>query len=275
MTEILKSVLFGLVEGVTEWLPISSTGHMLLLEEVLPFSEAVVRKEFMELFLVVVQLGAIMAVVVMYWERLCPFDFKKGGKHGWIKKDVWTMWLKVAVACVPVVIIEFWAGDEIGQRFYRYEIVAVMLVLFGILFLLVERWNEQRAPRVCSVAQLSVRAAFVIGLFQVIAAVFPGTSRSGATILGALLIGISRETAAEFTFFLAVPVMLGASLLKLVKFGVIFEAQELSILLVGIVTAFVVSVGVIKFLMEYIKRHDFRLFGYYRIVLGILVFLVL
>lgn len=277
MSEIMKAVVFGIVEGITEWLPISSTGHMILLEELMPFSQGTVRPQFMEMFLVVVQLGAILAVVAMYWERLFPFSWKgtgTGKKTAAIKKDVWVMWFKVAVACIPAVAVELCIGDKIEVWFYRYEVVAVMLVLFGILFIVVERWNQNRQARVSSIAEITYQAAFLIGMFQVIAAVFPGTSRSGATILGALLIGISRKTAAEFTFFLAVPVMFGASFLKMWKFGVGFQGQELGILLMGMAVAFVVSVGVIRFLMDYIKRHDFQAFGYYRIILGLLVFLL-
>ena len=277
MSEIMKAVVFGIVEGITEWLPISSTGHMILLEEIMPFSQGTVRPQFMEMFLVVVQLGAIFAVVAMYWERLFPFSWKSvsaGKKTVAIRTDVWIMWFKVVVACLPAVVVELCIGDKIEAWFYRYEVVAVMLVLFGILFIAVERWNQDRQAKVNSIAEITYQAALLIGMFQVIAAVFPGTSRSGATILGALLIGISRKTAAEFTFFLAVPVMFGASFLKMWKFGADFQGQELGILLMGMAVAFVVSVGVIRFLMDYIKRHDFQAFGYYRIILGLLVFLL-
>ncbi len=272
MLEILKSVAFGIIEGITEWLPVSSTGHMILLEEVMPFSTKAVSSEFMEMFLVVIQLGAIMAVVLMYWNQLFPFSFKKNEEF--IKKDIFSMWFKIVVACIPAVFIELLFGDKIEALFYRYEVVAAMLILFGVFFIIVERWNKNRKPVVNSIADITYQTALWIGVFQVIAAVFPGTSRSGATILGALLIGVSRTVAAEFTFFLAVPVMFGASFLKLVKFGLNFTGQELAILLVGMVVAFVVSVAVIKFLMGYIKKHDFQAFGYYRIILGIGVLLL-
>ena len=272
MLEILKSVVFGIVEGITEWLPISSTGHMILLEEVMPFSASAVSEEFMEMFLVVIQLGAIMAVVVMYWNQLFPFSFEKG--EDVIRKDIFSMWFKIIVACIPAVLIELILGDKIEELFYRYEVVAAALIVFGVLFIVIERWNKNRNPKVTAIADISYQTAFMIGVFQVLAAVFPGTSRSGATILGALLIGVSRTVAAEFTFFLAVPVMFGASLLKLVKFGLHFSGQELSILLIGMVVAFIVSVAVIRFLMGYIKKHDFQVFGYYRIVLGILVLIL-
>ena len=269
MLEIIKSIIFGIVEGITEWLPISSTGHMILLEKWFSFSEDAVSSGFMEMFLVVVQLGAIMAVVVMYWDRLWPFA---GKRKGCIKPDVWNMWFKVAAACIPAVAVELLWGSRIEEMFYRYEVVAVMLVLVGICFLIVEK--RGCTGRVYSIAGLSFRAAFIIGIFQAVAAVFPGTSRSGATILGALLLGVSRGTAAEFTFFMAVPVMLGAGFMKLFKFGMVFERQEAAILLVGMAVAFVVSVGVIRGLMKYIRQHDFCAFGYYRIVLGILVLIL-
>lgn len=272
MLEMLKAAAFGVVEGITEWLPISSTGHMILLEEIMPFSKEAVSSQFMEMFLVVIQLGAIMAVVLMYWNQLFPFSFKKD--ENFIKKDIFSMWFKIVAACIPAVIIELAIGDQIEKLFYRYEVVAIMLILFGILFIIVERWNKNRRPVVRSIGEITYKTALIIGVFQVIAAVFPGTSRSGATILGALLIGVSRTVAAEFTFFLAVPVMFGASFLKLLKFGLAFTGQELAILLVGMAVAFVVSVAVIRLLMGYIKKHDFQPFGYYRIILGILVLLL-
>lgn len=272
--ELVKAAIFGLMEGITEWLPISSTGHMILLEEIFPFQQ--VSSEFLEMFLVVVQLGAILAVVVMYWERLFPFSFSKEaasrqGKTFSVDMDIMTMWFKIAVSCVPVVLIELLLGDEIEQMFYRYEVVAAMLILFGILFLVVERWNKKREPKMQTMAELTYQAALIIGVFQVIAAVFPGTSRSGATILGALLIGVSRTIAAEFTFFLAIPVMFGASLLKFLQFGWSFTRQEAAVLVIGMAVAFGTSVLVIRFLMNYIRRHDFQAFGYYRIALGLLV----
>lgn len=272
MLEIVKSIIFGVVEGITEWLPVSSTGHMILLEELLPFSASAVSSGFMEMFLVVVQLGAIMAVVLMYWNRLFPFSFQEG--ESFIKKDIFSMWFKIAAACVPAAAVELMFGDRIAELFYHYKVVAAMLILFGILFIVIERWNKNRSSKVNSIAEITYQTALMIGVFQVIAAVFPGTSRSGATIIGALLIGVSRMTAAEFTFFLAVPVMFGASFIKILKFGLNFSRQELSILIIGMAAAFIVSVAVIRFLMGYIKKHDFQVFGYYRIVLGILVLIV-
>ena len=263
--EILKAILFGVVEGITEWLPISSTGHMILLDE---FVKLNVSPEFWDMFLVVVQLGAIMAVVVLYWSKLFPFEFRGG--FG-INPDIFGMWFKVLVATIPAAVVGVLWEEKLNALFYNYITVAVMLILFGVLFLIVERVNQDKRPRVNSISRISYRAAFFIGIFQMIAAVFPGTSRSGSTIVAALLIGISRTTAAEFTFFLAIPAMFGGSALKLVKFGFSFTGQELAILIIGMVVAFVVSIVSIKFLMGYIKKHDFKAFGWYRIVLGALV----
>ena len=271
MIEILKSVLFGIVEGITEWLPISSTGHMILLNE---FVTLDVSPEFWEVFLVVIQLGAILAVVVLFWNKLFPFDFsKRRKKNGIIKTDIFVMWFKVLVACIPAMIYGILLDDLVEPYLYNATTVAIMLILFGVAFIVIENWNKGRKPRIKSLASLTYRDALIIGLFQLIAAVFPGTSRSGATIVGALLIGVSRVVSAEFTFFLAIPVMFGASLLKLVKFGLGFSMTEASLLIIGMVVAFVVSMGVISFLMGYIKKHDFKVFGWYRIVLGILVLL--
>lgn len=265
MIEILKAVLFGIVQGITEWLPISSTGHMILLDE---FVSLNVSPEFMEAFLVVIQFGSILAVVVLFWSKIFPFDLK--GKPI-IKKDIFTLWFKIAVACIPAIVIGMPFDDLFNDLFYNYVCVAIALIVFGILFLVVENRNKKVAPRVTQLSAITYKMAFAIGIWQLIAAVFPGTSRSGATIIGALLLGISRTTAAEFTFFLAIPVMFGASLLKLVKSGLAFSASEWSILLVGMAVAFAVSVAVIRFLMGYIKKHDFKVFGWYRIVLGIIV----
>ena len=271
MIEILKAVLFGIVEGITEWLPISSTGHMILLTE---FVTLDVSPEFWEVFLVVIQLGAILAVVVLFWNKLFPFDFsKRRKKNGIIKTDIFVMWFKVLVACIPAMIYGILLDDLVEPYLYNATTVAIMLILFGVAFIVIENWNKGRKPRIKSLASLTYRDALIIGLFQLIAAVFPGTSRSGATIVGALLIGVSRVVSAEFTFFLAIPVMFGASLLKLVKFGLGFSMTEASLLIIGMVVAFVVSMGVISFLMGYIKKHDFKVFGWYRIVLGILVLL--
>lgn len=271
MIEILKAILFGIVEGITEWLPISSTGHMILLDE---FVTLDVSPEFWEVFLVVIQLGAIFAVVILFWNKIFPFDLSaKGRKKGIIRKDIFQMWFKVVAACVPAMIYGILLDDLISPYLYNATVVALMLILFGIAFIVIENWNRGRKPRVKSIAALTYRDALLIGLFQLIAAVFPGTSRSGATIIGALLISVSRTVSAEFTFFLAIPVMFGASLLKLVKFGFSFTGQEGLLLIVGMVSAFVVSMMVISFLMGYIRKHDFKVFGWYRIALGILVLL--
>lgn len=266
--DIIKSVIFGIVEGITEWLPISSTGHMILLNE---FVTLDVSPEFWEVFLVVIQLGAIMAVVVLFWNKIFPFDLGKNRKKGIIKPDIFVMWFKVLVACIPAMIYGVLLDDIVEPYLYNATTVAIMLILFGVAFILIENWNKGKKPRINSLAALTYRDALIIGLFQLIAAVFPGTSRSGATIVGALLIGVSRVVSAEFTFFLAIPVMFGASLLKLVKFGFGFTMTEASLLIIGMVVAFVVSMGVISFLMGYIKKHDFKIFGWYRIVLGIIV----
>ena len=271
MVEILKAILFGIVEGITEWLPISSTGHMILLDE---FVTLDVSPEFWEVFLVVIQLGAIFAVVILFWNKIFPFDFSaKGRKKGIIRKDIFQMWFKVIVACVPAMIYGVLLDDLISPYLYNATVVAVMLIVFGIAFIVIENWNKGRKPRVKSIAALTYRDALLIGLFQLIAAIFPGTSRSGATIVGALLIGVSRTVSAEFTFFLAIPVIFGASLLKLVKYGFAFTGSEVLLLVVGMVSAFVVSMLVISFLMGYIRKHDFKVFGWYRIVLGLLVLL--
>lgn len=283
MLEILKAILFGIVEGVTEWLPISSTGHMILLNEVVSLN---VSAEFYKMFEVVIQLGAILAVVVLFWNTLWPFTMKRVKAKDSVavrNRVVWkegalAMWIKIVIACIPAAIIGIAFDDKIDELFYHPIPVALALIIVGILFIVIEYWNRKKTATINSIAEIGYNTALIIGLFQVIAAVFPGTSRSGATILGALLIGVSREVAAEFTFFLAVPVMFGASLLKVAKFvaeGVSMTGLEVAILLVGCVVAFVVSVVVIRFLMSYIKKHDFKVFGWYRIVLGILVILIL
>ena len=262
MIEILKAVLFGIVQGITEWLPVSSTGHMILVNEFVTLN---VTPEFWDAFLVVIQFGSILAVVVLFWNKIFPFDFKKKPV---IKKDTFVLWFKIAVACIPAIVIGLPFDDLFSELFYNYVCVAVALIVFGVLFLLVENRNKRVKPKVTDLAGVTYKMAFVIGIWQLAAAVFPGTSRSGATIIGALLLGISRTTAAEFTFFLAIPVMFGASLLKLLKFGLAFSSTEWSILLVGMAVAFGVSVAVIRFLMGYIKKNDFKVFGYYRIILG-------
>ena len=264
MLEFLKVILIGIVEGITEWLPISSTGHMILLEE---FVRLNVSEEFLEMFNVVIQLGAILAVVVLFFPKLWPFC---SPQKGWIKKETWTLWFKVLVAVLPAAAIGIPFDDTLDALFYNYQTVAVTLIIYGILFIIVEDYNKKRRPRVTSFEDLTWSMAVFIGVFQVLALI-PGTSRSGATILGAVLLGASRYIAAEFSFFLAIPVLFGASLLKLVKFGFAFSGSELAILLAGMATAFFVSILAIKFLMGYIKKNDFKSFGYYRIILGILV----
>ena len=264
--ETLKAILFGLVEGITEWLPISSTGHMILLDE---FVKMNVSAEFWKLFLVVIQLGAIMAVVLIYFRKIFPFNFNKA-KGPFIKKDIFVLWFKILVACIPAAVVGILFDDFLDKYLYNSYVVATMLIIFGVGFIYIE--SKKHETRVGTLKELTYKDAMIIGLFQLIAAIFPGTSRSGATILGALMIGISRKVAAEFTFFLAIPVMFGASLLKIIKIGFAFTMIEYWILFVGMLVAFVVSVLVIKFLMSYIKKHDFKIFGYYRIILGILVF---
>ena len=266
MLEILKAFILGLVEGITEWLPVSSTGHMILVDE---FIKLNVSDEFRSMFLVVIQLGVILAVVVMFWKKLWPFGMKE--KKLLIKKPIFTMWFKVLVACIPAAIVGLLFDEELEALFYNWQTVSVMLILVGICFIVIENYNKKRTPKINSIAEITYPIAFYIGLFQLIAAIFPGTSRSGATIVGALLLGVSRTVAAECTFFLAVPVMFGASALKLVQYGFSYTGQEIAILLVGLVTAFVVSLFIIKFLMSYIKKHDFKVFGWYRIVLGVVV----
>ena len=262
---IIKAVILGIVEGITEWLPISSTGHMILVDEFLKLNMSVA---FKEMFLVVIQLGAIFAVVLLFWNKLWPFSMKE--KY-FVKQDIMSLWFKIIVACIPAAIIELAFGDYIEAMFYNYKVVASMLVIVGILFILVENFNKSKNSKINTLSEISFLTAFLIGMFQVIAAVFPGTSRSGATILGAIMIGVSRSVAAEFTFLLAVPVMFGASFIKLLKFGLVFTQMEIIVLLVGMLVAFLVSIFVIKFLMEYIKKHDFKVFGWYRIVLGLIV----
>ncbi len=264
MLEFLKVILIGIVEGITEWLPISSTGHMILLEE---FVRLNVSEEFLEMFNVVIQLGAILAVVVLFFPKLWPFC---SPRNGWIKKETWMLWFKVLVAVLPAAVIGIPFDDTLDALFYNYQTVAVTLIIYGILFIIVENYNKKRRPRVTSFEDLTFPMAVFIGVFQVLALI-PGTSRSGATILGGVLLGASRYIAAEFSFFLAIPVMFGASLLKLVKFGFAFSGSELAILLLGMATAFIVSILAIKFLMGYIKKNNFKSFGYYRIILGILV----
>lgn len=268
--EILKVIILGIVEGITEWLPVSSTGHMILVDE---FIKMNVSAEFKEMFFVVIQLGAIMAVVVLYWKKLFPFQkvqIADSKPRIELNKDTMSLWIKVIIASFPAAIIGLPFDDKIDELFYNYQTVAVTLILYGIFFILVEYRNKNKRPIVNYLSDLTYSTAVIIGIFQILALI-PGTSRSGATIVGAMLIGVSRTVAAEFTFFLAIPVMFGASLLKLLKFGLVFTSSELVVLSVGMITAFVVSILAIKFLMGYIKKHDFKAFGYYRIVLGLIV----
>ncbi|HKM33369.1 MAG TPA: undecaprenyl-diphosphate phosphatase [Lachnospiraceae bacterium] len=276
MIDIFKAILFGIVEGITEWLPISSTGHLILLEEFVKFDN--VSENFFSMFEVVIQLGAILAVVVLFFKQIWPFckkghGYKKEGLLSYVRMDIITLWLKILVACIPAAIIGVLFDDVLDAMFYNWYVVAAALIVFGIAFILVENWNKGKKSAVTKLSDISYQAALLIGVFQLIAAVFPGTSRSGATIVGALLIGIARPVAAEFTFFLAIPVMFGASLLKVIKFGFNFSGIELAALFAATVVAFIVSIVVIKFLLSYIKKHDFKVFGWYRIVLGIVVIL--
>jgi undecaprenyl-diphosphatase len=260
--EILKVIILGIVEGITEWLPISSTGHMILVDEFLKLN---VSPEFKDMFMVVIQLGAILAVVLLYWNKLIPFKVKDGFE---VKMDTFTMWFKIVVSCLPGAVVVILWDDEFTALFYNYKVVSIMLILVGILFIIIENYNKGKKAKITSISDITYMTAFMIGIFQLIAGVFPGTSRSGATILGALLIGVSRTVATEFTFFLAIPVMFGASLLKIIKFGLNFTSTEILVLLLGMITAFIVSIFAIKFLVGYIKKNDFKAFGWYRIILG-------
>lgn len=265
MIEVLKAILFGVVEGITEWLPISSTGHMILLDE---FVKLDVSKEFLDLFLVVIQLGAILAVVVIYWNKLIPLSTKHG-LH--ISRRKCKMWVKIIVASIPAGVVGILWDDVFTKYFYNYQTVAIMLILVGVVFIIIERSNKNKIARVDSIDDISYGQAFLIGVFQMIAAIFPGTSRSGSTIVGSLMLGISRTAAAEFTFFLAVPAMFGGSAIKILKYSGGFNSAEVALLAIGMIVAFVLSIIAIKFLMSYIKKHDFKVFGWYRIVLGIAV----
>lgn len=287
IVEFIKAVILGIVEGITEWLPISSTGHMILVDQ---FIKLNVTDEFKDFFLVVIQLGAILAVVVLYWNKLWPFYIRQLSAkqkkalarkpvvtrgiltfvERFCDKDKWILWFKILFACIPTIVIALPFNDVIEEKFNNYVVVAIALIVYGVIFIIVEDYNKKRKPACTSLENLSFKTAFLIGIFQVLS-VIPGTSRSGSTIIGGILVGTSRTVAAEFTFFLAIPVMFGASLLKLVKFGFTFTGTEVMILVTGVVVAFVVSILAIKFLMGYIKKHDFKAFGWYRIVLGVLV----
>ena len=268
--DIFVAVVWGIVEGITEWLPVSSTGHMILVEKFLNFQ----NEDFSEMFLVVVQLGAILAVVLLFWERIWPFRFRKREKSETVVNwKIMQMWFKIIVACLPAAIVGVLFDDLIDEVFYNEYVVAGALIIYGILFIIVENWNKGKRPIIGSVAEIGYDTALIIGIFQLLAAVVPGTSRSGATIIGALLLGVSRGAAAEFTFYLAIPVMFGASLLKIVKSGLGFGAMGYVTLLTGMAVAFFVSLFVIRYLMSYIRKLDFKAFGYYRIILGIVVLL--
>ena len=275
--EILKTILFGVVEGITEWLPISSTGHLILVEQFVKFEQ--VSSDFWDMFQVVIQFGAILAVVILYWKQIWPFTtdkqkaVKSKGLLSFVNKDIMILWFKILVACIPAAIIGILFDDVFTALFYNPVCIAIALIVFGIAFIIVENFNKGKRTKNKKEesSDITYKDAIIIGIFQLLAAIFPGTSRSGATIIGGLMIGLSRANAAEFTFYLAIPTMLGASLLKLVKFGFAFTGTELVILLVGMFVSFLVSILVIKFLMNYIKKHDFKVFGYYRIILGIIV----
>lgn len=270
--ELLKVIFLGIVEGITEWLPVSSSGHLILVEE---FIKLNVSEAFWEMFMVVIQLGAIMAVVVLYFKKLWPFQNQKkakGALERYIKTDKMIMWFKIVVSCIPSIVIGLPFNDFIEEHFNNYLVVSIMLIVYGIFFILIENYNKKRTASINSVVEIGWKTAFLIGVFQLLA-VIPGTSRSGATIIGGILLGTSRTVAAEYTFFLAIPTMFGASLLKLVKFGLNFTGTEAIILIVGTLVSFVVSILAIKFLMGYIKKHDFKVFGWYRIALGIVVLL--
>ena len=271
--EYLKAALLGVVEGVTEWLPISSTGHMILLNEILPLN---VSEEFWSMFEVVIQLGAILAVVIIFWKQIWPFrmkdkDSNEKGLVAFVKTDIMNLWGKILVACIPAAVVGLLFDEILEKYLYNYVVVALALIAFGVAFIVIENRNKTHKPKINTLDELTYKTAIIIGMFQLLAAIFPGASRSGSTIVGALLIGVSRTVAAEFTFFLAIPVMAGASLLKLVRFGLNFSSYELIILVIGFTVAFFVSIVVIKFLLQFIKKHDFKVFGWYRIALGIAV----
>lgn len=272
--DIIKSIILGIIEGITEWLPISSTGHLIIADE---FIKLGMTDEFMEMFNVVIQLGAILAVVVIFWNKMWPFtaDKTKGYNYitkgnGLIKKDVMDMWFKVIAAMLPAAIVGIPFDNYFEKHFHNWQVVSAALIAYGVLFIVIEKINKSRKPKVTGIPELSYKTALLIGCFQALSLI-PGTSRSGSTILGAMILGVSRVAGAEFSFFLAVPVMFGASLIKLLKFGFMFTGMELAVLAVGTLTSFIVSVIAIKFLISYVRRHDFSLFGYYRIALGVIV----
>ena len=273
--EIIKSIIYGIVQGITEWLPISSTGHLILVEQFLKFNE--VSPNFWNVFEVVIQFGSILAVVILYFKKIWPFTtnkekgIKNRGLLSFVNKDIMNLWGKILVACVPAAVIGFLLDEVFEKLFYNPFCIAIALIVFGVAFILIENRRTTKKAKKDTTDKITYKDAVIIGCFQLLAAIFPGTSRSGATIIGSLLLGLSRPNAAEFTFYLAIPTMFGASLLKLVKYGLAFTSTEIILLIVGMVVAFVVSIFVIKFLMTYIKKHDFKVFGYYRIILGIIV----
>ena len=278
MWDYFVAFIFGVVEGITEWLPVSSTGHMIILNEFLKLN---VSPEFYDLYLIVIQLGAILAVMVVFWWDIWPFGIKRNkyplsdsGIGRWIMKDKFIMWFKIAVACIPAAIVGVLFDDWLDEHLYNYVVVAIALIVFGIAFIVVEHIMKNKEFKIKTVGQINWGHAFMIGIFQLLAAVFPGASRSGSTIVGSLGMGIKREAAAKFTFFLAIPVMFGASLLKIVKFKGDVQSNEIVLLAIGMITAFVVSLFVIKALMSFIKKHGFTCFGWYRIVLGIAVLIL-
>lgn len=267
--DVLKIIFLGIVEGITEWLPVSSTGHMLLVDE---FIKLNITPEFKEMFFVVIQLGAILAVVLIFWNKMFPFRFSDRRKSVLIRYDVFSMWFKVVVACIPGAVVTLLFDDFIEARLHTAIVISLTLIVYGAAFIVVENKNRHRKPKIKKLSEITYKTAFIIGLFQVLS-IIPGTSRSGSTIIGALIIGVSRVAAAEFTFFLAVPVMFGLSFIKLIKFGFAFTGAEAATLAIGTITAFVVSLFAVKFLMGYVKKHDFKIFGIYRIILGIIVLL--
>lgn len=278
MKDVLISIIYGIVEGITEWLPVSSTGHMILLDELVKMD---VSSEFFSMFLVVIQFGAALAATILFWKKIWPFalakknndPIKEKGILALFIKERWIMWAKILVSCIPAIFVGLLFDDKIDELFYNPVCVSLALIIFGIIFIVVESRKDKQVVKVSDIKDITYKQAIIIGIWQVIAAIFPGTSRSGSTIVGGLLCGISRPAVAEYTFIMAVPVMLGASLLKMVKFGFAFTGMEAAILLVGMVTAFVVSIFVISFLLGYIRKHDFKVFGWYRIALGLIVIL--
>ena len=270
MLDVLKVIILGIVEGITEWLPISSTGHMILVEQFLRLG---VSDDYWNMFLVVIQLGAILAVVFLYFPRLWPFtgvNKKESGLFRIMERGKFYMWLKILISCIPAILIGLPFDDWLDEHLYNYPTVAIMLIIYGVLFIVIEKRNRKIKPVIRNIDEIDYVTALLVGVFQVLALI-PGTSRSGATILGGIILGMSRKTASEYTFFLAIPVMLGASLLKLAKFGLAFTGFELFLLILGMLVAFFVSIFAIKFLLKYIRTHDFTAFGYYRIVLGVIV----